>query len=127
MISFILGFLSVLLLLVCGFCVLIVLMQRPSSNAGMGAALGGGAAEFAFGGETTSVLVRFTTYGVVCFFVIAFILYLGYMAKGNQTQLFGLELPAEVEVQMEKAEFDLNSGDLTQLPQEQETVETKSP
>ena len=35
----------VALFLVCILVVLVILMQRPSANAGMGSALGGGAAE----------------------------------------------------------------------------------
>lgn len=51
-------------------------MQKPSANAGMGAALGGGAAESAFGGETARVLNKWTIYSAAAFFVIAFSLYL---------------------------------------------------
>ena len=69
------------LVLVSGFIVLIVLMQRPSANSGMGSALGGGAAESAFGAQTGNVLTRATIIGCVCFFVLAFSLYLGHMAN----------------------------------------------
>lgn len=77
MIGILLGLFSVALLLLCGFIVLLVLMQRPSANSGMGAALGGGAAEQAFGGETTNVLTRGTIYSIIGFFVICLLLYLG--------------------------------------------------
>ena len=50
--SFLLNTSIVLLILVCIIGVLVILMQRPSANAGMGAALGGGAAETVFGGDS---------------------------------------------------------------------------
>jgi preprotein translocase subunit SecG len=43
----------------------------------MGAALGGGAAEAAFGAETGNVLSKSTIYAAILFFVLAFTLYLG--------------------------------------------------
>lgn len=81
MLSFFIGFFTFILILLSFFTVLVVLMQRPSANAGMGAALGGGAAEQAFGGEAGNVLTKTTNYAIIAFFVIAFGLYLGTMAK----------------------------------------------
>ncbi|OHE73141.1 MAG: preprotein translocase subunit SecG [Verrucomicrobia bacterium GWF2_51_19] len=69
------------LLALSAFIVLIILMQRPSANAGMGAALGGGAAESAFGGEATHVLTRWTIYGLIAFFVLSFSLSLIYISR----------------------------------------------
>ena len=43
----------------------------------MGAALGGGAAEAAFGADTSNVLVQATKYSAILFFILAFLLYLG--------------------------------------------------
>jgi preprotein translocase subunit SecG len=56
-------------------------MQRPSANAGMGAALGGGAAETVFGGESANVLSKMTTTLTVILFVLSFGLYLGFVAR----------------------------------------------
>lgn len=81
MINFLIGFFSVGLIIISIFITLIVLMQRPSANAGMGSSLGGGIAESAFGGESGNVLTRYTIYGVVAFFVITFGLYLGNMSR----------------------------------------------
>jgi preprotein translocase subunit SecG len=61
--------------------VLVILMQRPSANAGMGAALGGGAAETVFGGESANVLSKMTTTLTVILFVLSFGLYLGFVAR----------------------------------------------
>lgn len=71
----------VALFLVCILVVLVILMQRPSANAGMGAALGGGAAETVFGGESTNVLSKMTTTLTVILFVLSFGLYLGFVAR----------------------------------------------
>lgn len=73
--------LTLALLLISAFVVMIVLMQRTSQSGGMGAALGGGAAESAFGSETNSILMKGTIYGIVAFFVVALSLYLLYQAQ----------------------------------------------
>ncbi|MDR1233297.1 MAG: preprotein translocase subunit SecG [Puniceicoccales bacterium] len=54
------------------FITLVILMQKPSANSGMGSSLGGGAVESAFGGDTTKVLTRWTMGGIVTFFIVAF-------------------------------------------------------
>lgn len=75
----------VALFVVCILVVLIILMQKPSANAGMGAALGGGAAETVFGGESANVLSRMTTTLTVILFVLSFGLYLGFVARERKT------------------------------------------
>ena len=74
--SIVLAILSVLLIFVSLFLILVVLAQK-AKDGGMGAALGGGAAEAAFGAETSNVLSRSTIYAAIIFFVGAFALYLG--------------------------------------------------
>jgi preprotein translocase subunit SecG len=74
--SILLGILTVLLIFVSIFIVLIVLAQK-SKDGGLGATLGGGAAEAAFGADTTNVLSKSTIYASVLFFVLAFTQYLG--------------------------------------------------
>jgi preprotein translocase subunit SecG len=71
----------VALFLVCIIVVLVILMQRPSANAGMGSALGGGAAETVFGGESANVLSKMTTTLTVILFILSFGLYLGFVAR----------------------------------------------
>lgn len=75
--SVVLGILTFLLILVSVFMVLVILMQRAKSDGGVGAALGGGMAEAAFGGESGNVLSRATTFAAVAFFVLSLGLYLG--------------------------------------------------
>ncbi len=74
--SILLGVLTFLLIIVSIFLVLVVLAQK-SKDGGMGAALGGGAAEAAFGADTTNVLTKATKYAAILFFLLAFALYLG--------------------------------------------------
>ena len=81
--NFLLGFGIVALVLLCLFIILIILMQRPSANAGMGSALGGGAAEQAFGSETGNILTRATVWATIAFFVISFSLFLGTQKQIN--------------------------------------------
>lgn len=108
----ILGFFTVVLILICGFITLIVLMQRASANAGMGASLGGGAAESALGGGASNVLVRGTIIGAALFFIVSFGLYLGYMANYDEQQLAkGAALPG-----MSEFETEAPLPDLTDIP-----------
>ena len=74
MLTFLIAVGSIILVFLCAWLVLLILMQKPSANAGMGAALGGGAAESAFGGEASSVLTRWTVYGIIAFFIITLFL-----------------------------------------------------
>ena len=74
--SILLGILTFILILVSIFLVLIVLAQK-TKDGGMGAVLGGGAAEAAFGADTANVLTKATKYSAILFFVLAFALYLG--------------------------------------------------
>ena len=74
--SILLGILTVILIFVSLFIVLVVLAQK-SKDGGMGAALGGGAAEAAFGADTSNVLSKSTIYASIVFFALAFTLYLG--------------------------------------------------
>lgn len=75
--------LTLVLVLISAFVVLLVLMQRTSQSGGMGAALGGGAAESAFGADTNNVLTKGTIYGIIAFFVTALVLYLIYQGKAG--------------------------------------------
>lgn len=79
--ALIISLLTLVLILISGFIVLLVLMQRTSQSGGMGAALGGGAAESAFGADTNNVLTKGTIYGIIAFFVVSLGLYLVYQGR----------------------------------------------
>lgn len=90
-----LGIFSFILVLTSVFMVLIILAQRAKTDGGMGAALGGGMAEAAFGGESANVLQKVTTWAAVTFFVLSFGLYLGYLALArNAAEEAGEGLPS---------------------------------
>ncbi|WP_309397474.1 preprotein translocase subunit SecG [Cerasicoccus maritimus] len=81
--AIIFGLLTLLLILVSGYLILIILMQRASS-AGMGSAMGGGAAESALGAGAGNVLTKGTIIGAVAFFILCFGLYLGNLAVAEE-------------------------------------------
>lgn len=82
--AIIIGLMTLMLILVSGFLVMIILMQRASSNSGMGSALGGGAAESALGAGAGNVLTKSTILGSAAFFVLSFGLYLFLLAGADE-------------------------------------------
>jgi preprotein translocase subunit SecG len=75
--SIVFGILTFFLIIISLFLVLIVLAQKAKSDGGVGAAMGGGMTEAAFGADTGNVLSKATIYAAVAFFVISFTVYLG--------------------------------------------------
>jgi preprotein translocase subunit SecG len=71
--------LTFVLILITLFMMLVILMQRPNTNAGMGAAFGGGVTESTFGAETTNILTRATKWSAGAFFLVAVLLYVLYL------------------------------------------------
>ena len=82
--SIVLGIATFLLILVALFLILVVLAQKAKSDGGMGAAMGGGVAEAAFGAETSNVLSKSTINAAIIFFVLTFALYLGRIYERKQ-------------------------------------------
>lgn len=80
------GIFSFLLLLLCLFTLLLVLVQKPRADGGLGAALGGGSMEAALGAESSNVLNKTTIYSVIGFFILTFALYLGNLASIEDSQ-----------------------------------------
>ncbi len=74
--SIVIWILTLFLILTSFFLILIVLAQKAKSDGGVGAAMGGGVAEAAFGAETSNVLSKSTIYASIAFFVLALVLYL---------------------------------------------------
>ena len=94
MVNIIISFLTFALILISLFMVLVILMQRANSNAGMGSAFGGGVTESAFGAETTNILTRATKWSAIAFFIIALVLYLLYMSReGRLASTDAADLP----------------------------------
>ena len=86
--SILINIFTFVLLFVSAFLILVVLMQKAKSDGGMGAALGGGATEAAFGADTGNVLTNATIKAAIAFFVLCFGLYLGqiYMVKHHKAE-----------------------------------------
>lgn len=101
--SILLGIFTFVLILISIFLILLVLMQK-SKDGGMGAALGGGMTEAAFGADTDNMLSKTTINSAIAFFVLAFLLYLGHIYQrahsetGAGSSLPTIEAPASTEV-----------------------------
>lgn len=98
MISVFIGIGTFVLIIVALFLILVVLAQRAKSDSGM-AAMGGGMMESAFGPDTSNVLSRMTIRGTIAFFVLSFLLYLGYIhlrshPSGSRGALPNIPAPA---------------------------------
>ena len=72
--SFLIGLLTVVLVLNCALLILLVLIQLPKKDAGAGLAFGGAATDALFGAGTGNVLTKVTKYGTVVFFLLAMVL-----------------------------------------------------
>jgi len=90
--SILIWILTFVLVLVSIFLILIVLAQK-SKDGGVGAALGGGMTESAFGAETGNVLSRATRNATIAFFILAFALYLAHNYQRKQSNDNGDKLP----------------------------------
>jgi preprotein translocase subunit SecG len=126
--SILLGILTVILIFVSIFIVLVVLAQK-SKDGGMGAALGGGAAEAAFGADTSNVLSKSTIYAAILFFILAFTLYLGriyergHARAGANNALPAIAAPA---IPPATAPATTPAADATSAPQPAVTVPAAS-
>jgi preprotein translocase subunit SecG len=72
--GFIVGILTVLLVLNCLLLILLVLIQLPKKDAGAGMAFGGGAADALFGAGSGNTLTKITKWATVVFFGLALVL-----------------------------------------------------
>lgn len=69
--TFLIGFLTVVLVLNCLLLILLVLIQLPKKEAGAGVAFGGAATDALFGAGSGNVLTKVTKYATGAFFVLA--------------------------------------------------------
>ena len=72
--SFIIGLLTVVLVLDCLVLILLVLIQLPKKEAGAGLAFGGAATDALFGAGSGNVLTKITKYAATIFFGLAILL-----------------------------------------------------
>ena len=93
--SFIVGILTVFLVLNCALLILLILIQLPKKDAGEGMAFGGAAADALFGAGSGNVLTKVTKYATVVFFVLS--LFLGYLQDQVHKKSSALEFEKQVQ------------------------------
>jgi len=69
--GYLIGLMTVILAVDCVFLILLILMQLPKKEAGMGTAFGGGATDALFGAGTGNALTTLTRYAATLFFIMA--------------------------------------------------------
>ena len=72
--SFLVGILTFLLIVLCFALVLLVLVQLPKKDAGAGLAFGGGAADALFGAGSGNALTKITKWAIVVFVALTVLL-----------------------------------------------------
>src|SRR5947208_2202853 len=72
--AFLIGFLTLVMVVDCLVLVFLVLIQLPKKEAGAGLAFGGSATDALFGAGSGTVLTKITKYAATAFFVLAVIL-----------------------------------------------------
>ena len=72
--AFIIGLLTLVMVLDCLIVILLVLIQLPKKDAGAGLAFGGSATDALFGAGSGTVLTKITKYAAGIFFALALIL-----------------------------------------------------
>jgi preprotein translocase subunit SecG len=72
--GFVIGILTFVLVVDCAALILLVLIQLPKKEAGMGLAFGGAATDALFGAGSGNVLTKITKYAAGAFFVLAIVL-----------------------------------------------------
>ncbi len=83
------GILTIFLVLDALFLVLLILLQLPKKEAGLGTAFGGGATDALFGAGAGNVLTKLTTWGAVFFLVAALVLSIMHKQVGEDRSNFG--------------------------------------
>ena len=91
--GFLIGLLTVVMVLDCLALILLVLIQLPKKEAGAGLAFGGQATDALFGAGSGNVLTQITKYAATTFFILALVLSVmqGYYHR-RTTSEFGSKL-----------------------------------
>ena len=84
------GILTIFLVLDALFLVLLILLQLPKKEAGLGTAFGGGTTDALFGAGAGNVLTKLTTWGAVFFLVVALVLSIMHKNAGEKRRNLGL-------------------------------------
>jgi protein translocase SecG subunit len=81
----IIGFLTAILVLDSLFLILLVLVQLPKKEAGLGQAFGASATDALFGAGSGNALTKMTKYSTGIFFVLTLIIYMTYNHHAHST------------------------------------------
>lgn len=98
--AIVIGFLTFILSLVALFLILLVLVQLPKKEAGVGMAFGAGMSEMLLGAGSGNVLTRITKYSVGVFLVLSLILS---VLISSQSRKSGLGVTRAIEEQARTA------------------------
>ena len=85
MLNFLIGLLTVLMLLSCGLLILLVLVQLPKKEAGAGMAFGAGTADALLGAGSGNALTKITKYTAAAFFILCVALWMAYNNKNRSS------------------------------------------
>ena len=113
--SFIVGILTVFLVLNCALLILLILIQLPKKDAGAGMAFGGAAADALFGAGSGNVLTKVTKYATVVFFVLALVL--GYLQNKVHNKNSALEF--EKQLQQKQSQLPITAPQTVTPPASQ--------
>jgi protein translocase SecG subunit len=83
--QFLIGVLTIFLILNCLLLILLVLVQLPKKDAGAGLAFGSGAADALFGAGSGNALTKITKYATIVFLVMAVVLGFMWDHAANKT------------------------------------------
>src|SRR5437868_15337138 len=72
--AFLIGFLTLVMVVDCLIVIFLVLIQLPKKEAGAGLAFGGSATDALFGAGSGTVLTKITKYASTAFFILAVLL-----------------------------------------------------
>jgi len=94
--SFVIGILTVLLVLNCLLLILLVLVQQPKKDTGGGLAFGGAATDALFGAGSGNVLTKVTKYATVAFFLLTVgVAYMQSQQHHGRSSEFGKQVAAQ--------------------------------
>jgi protein translocase SecG subunit len=94
--SLVIGLLTIALVLNCLLLILLVLIQLPKKEAGLGMAFGGSAADALFGAGSGTVISRWTKYGTTTFLVLSLVLS---VMRNHEARAVGRNIASELERQ----------------------------
>jgi preprotein translocase subunit SecG len=96
--GFLIGLLTLVMVLDCALVIFLVLIQLPKKEAGAGLAFGGSASDALFGAGSGTVLTKITKYAAGTFFVLALLLSVmqsNYHRRGTSEFERGLANPGQ--------------------------------